>query len=89
MPDIGLIELILIGGLAFLVLGPERLPDFFSQIAGFVRQIKSWIADLKHQFDQEKKQLIEPAQRAKQDVTDSMQQGSDEMNLAVKAIKRK
>lgn len=68
MPDIGLIELILIGIVAFMVLGPERLPEFFSQIAGFVRQGRDWIDSLKKQMDEEKGRLTSPLNELKSDL---------------------
>ncbi len=74
MPDIGLIELALIGLIGFLVLGPERLPEFFAQIAKVVRQGRSWMANLKVQLDQEKQQLTKPVAAVKQDIEDSVAQ---------------
>ena len=65
MPDIGLVELILIGIVAFMVLGPERLPDFFSQIGSFIRQGREWMSELKKQMDHEKSQLMQPIEEAK------------------------
>ncbi|MDQ6970967.1 MAG: twin-arginine translocase TatA/TatE family subunit [Mariprofundus sp.] len=72
MPDIGLVELICIGIIAFLVLGPDRLPEFFAQIARFVRQVKNWVADLKQQFDAEKKHIVQPVEGIKQEIQASV-----------------
>jgi len=68
MPDIGLVELALIGLIGFLVLGPERLPDFMAQVAKVVRQGRGWIASLKTQLDREKQQLVKPAEVIKESV---------------------
>jgi len=57
MPDIGLFELILIGAIAFLVLGPERLPDFFAQIGRVVHKGRNWMSAVKQQLDTETKDL--------------------------------
>ncbi|MDQ6989255.1 MAG: twin-arginine translocase TatA/TatE family subunit [Mariprofundaceae bacterium] len=79
MPDIGMIELILIGMIAFLVLGPERLPEFFAQIAGFMRQGRKWIYDLKSQFDLEKQQLIRPVEEMKQSIQTSIEESKEQV----------
>jgi sec-independent protein translocase protein TatB len=57
MPDIGLFELILIGAIAFLILGPERLPDFFAQIGRVVRQGRMWVTSIKQQLDEETREV--------------------------------
>jgi len=53
MPDIGMLELILIGIVAFLVLGPERMPELISQIGNAIRHARRWMGEMKHQFHQE------------------------------------
>lgn len=65
MPDIGFLELIFIGIIGFLVLGPERLPELFKQISGFLRQGRIWLGSLKDQLDQEKSQLAMPLSEIK------------------------
>jgi len=60
MPDIGLLELVLIGAVAFLVLGPERLPEFFAQIGRMVRRARGWAGDMKRQISAETESLQEP-----------------------------
>ncbi len=66
MPDIGMFELILIGVVAFVVLGPERLPDFFRQISGFVRQARGWIDEVRSQWAEEVDQLSAPVKETGQ-----------------------
>ncbi|PCI45364.1 MAG: hypothetical protein COB41_01860 [Proteobacteria bacterium] len=73
MPDIGMLELALIGIVAFLVIGPERLPSFFSEIAGFMRQGREWIQSIKQQFDAEKQQLIQPLNTIKEELNSSVE----------------
>lgn len=68
MPDIGMIELILIGIVGFLVLGPERLPSFLAQIAKVVREGRLWVNSLKMQLEQEKQHLTQPVQQMKEEV---------------------
>ena len=68
MPDVGLIELALIGLIGFLVLGPERLPDFLAQVAKVVRQGRVWASSLKMQLEQERQQLAKPIQDVKKKI---------------------
>ena len=84
MPDIGLIELIFIGIVGFLVLGPERLPEFFSQIAGFVRKGREWMSNLKQQIALEKKQLKEPIDEAKSALIEGVNVSEDEAGTGQK-----
>jgi len=53
MPDIGFLELLLIGAIAFLVLGPERMPELFGQVGRLVKKGRGWINDVRHQIDEE------------------------------------
>lgn len=53
MPDIGLLELILIGIVAFLVLGPERMPDLISQVGRTLRHARKWMHEIKQQIHDE------------------------------------
>ena len=72
MPDIGMIELILIGLIGFLVLGPERLPEFLAQVGRVVRQGRAWMMHLKMQLDQEKESLSQPVQHIKDEINTSI-----------------
>ncbi len=89
MPDIGMIELILIGLVGFLVLGPERLPEFLGQIAGVVRQGKGWVNSLKKQLEYEKHSLAQPVESVKQEVEDSMKSVSDSIAKDAALIEKK
>jgi len=53
VPDIGFLELLLIGVIAFLVLGPERMPELFGQVGRLVKKGRGWINDVRHQIDEE------------------------------------
>lgn len=72
MPDIGLVELALIGLVGFLVLGPERLPEFFGQIGRILRDGKTWLNSLKNQLEYEKNQLSQPLQDIKGEIKASV-----------------
>ncbi len=81
MPDIGLIELALIGLIGFLVLGPERLPEFFAQIGKVVRQGRMWMAGVRTQLEHERQMLAKPVEEVKESVQSSLdaaeQKGKD------------
>ena len=53
MPDIGFLELLLIGAIAFLILGPERMPELFGQVGRVVKKGRGWINDIRRQIDEE------------------------------------
>ncbi len=53
MPDIGFLELLLIGAIAFLILGPERMPELFGQVGRVVKKGRGWISDIRRQIDEE------------------------------------
>jgi len=74
MPDIGFFELLLVGAVAFLILGPERTPEFFAQIGRMVRQGRAWISTVKQQIDSEMQVIKEPMQ----DVKDALSEQLDD-----------
>lgn len=82
MPDIGLIELALIGLVGFFVLGPERLPEFFSQVANVVNQGRRWMSSLRVQLEQEKQQLVKPLK----DIDINIQSTVDEVSKDITAV---
>jgi len=84
MPDIGLIELILIGVVGFLVLGPERLPEFLGQIARVIKQGRAWMNSLKNQLEYEKHTLTQPIEEVKGDVQASIQEVADAVSIEKK-----
>ncbi len=75
MPDIGLLELILIGIVAFLVLGPERMPELVSQVGGAIRHARRWMGEVKHQLHQETEELRGEAS----EVRDALSEGISTM----------
>lgn len=79
MPDIGLLELILIGIVAFLVLGPERMPDLLSQIGNTVRHARSWFQDVKQQIRAETDLIRREVDEAKGEVDDAVSGGISTM----------
>lgn len=75
MPDIGLLELILIGIVAFLVLGPERMPELFSQVGKMVSHARKWMYEIKQQVRQESENLRNEVNGVKNDVDDALSGG--------------
>ena len=72
MPDIGLLELILIGVVAFLVLGPERMPDLVSQVGRTIRHARKWMHEIKQQIADETEVLRGEVGEVKDALSDGM-----------------
>lgn len=66
IPDIGLVEMIVIGLVLFLVVGPERIPEVYAQIAGFMRKARSWVNETRDAFRQEAEQIKDPLVQARE-----------------------
>ncbi|MFM9889530.1 MAG: Sec-independent protein translocase protein TatB [Rickettsiales bacterium] len=52
MFDIGFSELLLIGIVALVVIGPKDLPVVIKHIAGFLRELRGLYAGMRHQMHQ-------------------------------------
>jgi len=78
VPDIGFLELLLVGIVAFLVLGPDRMPELFAQVGRVVRKGRGWIADVRRQIDEE----TAPLKKSLHDVEDSVG-GIDDYNKEI------
>ena len=85
MPDIGFFELLLVGAVAFLILGPERTPEFFAQIGRMVRQGRAWITTVKQQIDTETQGLKEPMQEVRDALNDQLDEGLNSMTSTQKS----
>ncbi|MDX8391556.1 MAG: hypothetical protein R8K53_03180 [Mariprofundaceae bacterium] len=84
MPDIGLFELILIGVLLFMVVGPERMPEFFSQIGRWVRLGRGWMGQFREDLQRETVDIVEPLADAKKE----MQQQADSIKDGIELTAR-
>ncbi len=60
MPDIGLFELLVIGLLLFVVVGPERMPEFFAQLGRWVRYGRDWWYQMRGEISREVEQGTAP-----------------------------
>ncbi len=82
MPDIGLFELLIIGIVLFLVVGPERMPDFFSQIGRWMRYGRSWMGQFRAELQRETSDISAPLTDAKKDI----EQGMDSLSMTARDI---
>jgi len=80
MPDIGLFELLVIGILLFVVVGPERMPEFFSQIGRWMQTGRAWMSDFRSEISRETADIREPLQDARA----SFKQEVDDMGRTVR-----
>lgn len=79
MPDIGLTELIVIGLILFLVVGPERFPEFFGQVTGMIRKARDWVNETKGMVRQETDSLKEPITQTRDAIQDELRHASAEV----------
>jgi len=88
MPDIGFFELLLVGAVAFLILGPERTPEFFAQIGRMVRQGRSWISTVKQQIDAETQVIKEPMKEVKDALSEQLGDPLDDGLSSITSTKK-
>ncbi len=51
MPQIGPMEILVVGILALMVFGPEKLPDMARSVGRFLNQVKTMASEAKSEFD--------------------------------------
>jgi len=88
MPDIGFFELLVVGAIAFLILGPERTPEFFAQIGRMVRQGRTWISTVKQQIDAETQVLKEPMQEVRDSLSKQLDDHLDDGLSSITSTKK-
>ncbi|MDX8407655.1 MAG: hypothetical protein R8L58_04645 [Mariprofundaceae bacterium] len=81
MPDIGLFELLVIGVLLFVVVGPERMPEFFGQLGRWGRYGRDWWSQMRGEISRE----IDHESRPLKDMAGEMQQHIDGVRSDVEA----
>ncbi len=83
MFDIGFSELVVIGLIALIVLGPKRLPEVARTAGRWMAQIRRFIADVKRDIDREiQNEDLAGLRKLKDDLTDTrhlMQNTSGEL----------
>ncbi len=91
MFDIGFFELVVIGVVLLVVMGPEKLPEVAKQAAFMVRKARQTMFKLRSEMSQEMQGTpFEDFQKAKQEMADLKrdirQMGSDLANAAEEKI---
>lgn len=88
MFDIGFTELLLIGVVALVVVGPERLPGLIRTALGYIRQFKSSFSHIKSEVERELDlaDLRKDLQDNKKAVGKAI--GYDELNESLHELKR-
>lgn len=51
MPQIGPMEILVVGILALMVFGPDKLPDMARSVGRFMKQVKTMASEAKTEFD--------------------------------------
>lgn len=91
---IGFMELLLIGVLGLVVLGPERLPVAVRSISGWIRAIKRMANSVKEELEQELKieQLHADLKKAESkglsNLSPELQQSIDQLKEAAQSVNR-
>lgn len=94
MFDIGFWELLVIGVLALLVLGPERLPGAIRSTARTIRSVKSMASGFKNEMDEQLRihELHENLKKAEsmnmQNLSPQLQKSVDELKAAAESVQR-
>jgi sec-independent protein translocase protein TatB len=80
--DLGFFEILLIGIVAVIVLGPEKLPEAMAKVFKFFRKAKNLVMGIKDSIDKELQieELKEEANRYKSDLMSAQQQLNDLAN---------
>jgi len=66
IPDIGLVEMVVIGLVLFLVVGPDRLPEVYAQLSRLVGQARLWLEEARRALRDEAEQVREPVVQARE-----------------------
>ena len=64
MPQIGPLEILIVGVLALLVFGPEKLPEIGRSLGKGLTQLKRMASEVKSEFDvslEDKTEVVKPA----------------------------
>lgn len=83
MLDIGVTKIAIIGAIALVVIGPERLPGVARTLGTLLGRVRSYMADVKAEVDRsmaldELKKMKESVQSAAQEVEQSIRTGASE-----------
>src|SRR5215470_6374803 len=83
MFDIGVTKLMIVGGIALIVIGPERLPRVARMVGTLVGRAQRYVADVKAEVNrsielEELQKMKSQFETAARDVSDSVNKGFDE-----------
>lgn len=83
MFDIGVLKLVIIGGIALVVIGPERLPTVARTVGTLLGRAQRYVADVKAEVSrsmdlEELKKMKDAVQDAARDVEHSIKTGASE-----------
>ncbi|WP_339053603.1 Sec-independent protein translocase protein TatB [Arsenophonus endosymbiont of Crataerina pallida] len=92
MLDIGFSELLLVMIIGLVVLGPERLPIAVKTVAGWIRALRSLVANVQHELSQELK-LQETLRKAEekaqlQTLSPELKQSMEELRESTELLKK-
>jgi len=82
MPDIGLVELLLIGLILFLVVGPERLPEVMVQVADLFRTLRQWSGQLRTVVAEQTEALKKPLEQEREQLRQDMHNSTTPITTA-------
>ncbi|QLK88016.1 Sec-independent protein translocase subunit TatB [Arsenophonus endosymbiont of Aphis craccivora] len=95
MLDIGFSELLLVMIIGLVVLGPERLPIAVKTVAGWIRVLRSLVANVQHELSQELKlqELQETLRKAEekaqlQTISPELKQSMEELRESTELLKK-
>ena len=88
MLDIGVTKIAIIGAIALVVIGPERLPGVARTLGTLLGRARSYMADVKAEVDRsmaldEFKKMKESVQSAAQEVDQSLRTSASEFESAI------
>lgn len=94
MFDIGFWELLVIGVLALLVLGPERLPGAVRSTARTIRSVRNMASGFKNEVEQQfrmhelHENLKKAEQQNLQNLSPDLQKSVDELKAAAESVQK-
>lgn len=86
MLDLGFFEILLIGIVAIVVLGPEKLPETMANIFRFFKKVKNFLSEAKSSIDKELQidELREEANQYKRELMSASQKLEEMANREIK-----
>ena len=87
MFDIGVTKLAIIGGIALIVIGPEKLPGLARTFGTMLGRARRYVADVKEEVNRSMDlEELRKAQASLQDAAQAVQNSIDQSDAAIEAI---